>query len=66
MSLELNSLTEILHEIKEEIILQISLTKNLDSKIDTRKLLQQSKILNEIILASKINEEDKSMKKINQ
>lgn len=59
MELEL-SLTKILDKIKNELTSKISLTKNTD-KIDITTLSQQSKILNEIILTSKISKENKSM-----
>ena len=40
---------------------QISLAKNIDEKINTQKLVQQSSILNDLIISSKISEEDKLM-----
>ena len=61
MLLELNKLNEILNEIGNELANQISLAKNTDEKIDTKKLAQQSNILNSIILTSNITEENKSM-----
>ncbi len=60
MVLVSNELTEILNEIGDELINQISSAKNIDEKIDPKKLSQQSKILNEQIIASKITEENKS------
>ena len=61
MSLELKSLTEILDQIGSELTNQISLAKNMVQTIDTRKLFQQSNILNSRIRASKLSEEDKLM-----
>ncbi|AJM93085.1 hypothetical protein [Nitrosopumilus piranensis] len=61
MSLTSDSLIDILSEIKKELTNQISLANNNDKKIDTRKLLQQSKILDDAILTSEITEEHKSM-----
>jgi len=61
MSLEFRSLTEILDQIGSELTNQISLAKNMDQTIDTRKLSQQSNILNSRIRASKLSEEDKLM-----
>jgi cell fate (sporulation/competence/biofilm development) regulator YlbF (YheA/YmcA/DUF963 family) len=63
MSIVLNPLTEILNEIKNELTHQISLTKNADTKIDTRKLAHQSKTLNGVIMASEISDENKMMLK---
>jgi hypothetical protein len=60
MSLEFNALTEILNKIGNELTNQISLAKNIDHKIDTRKLSWQSNVLNNRILESKIPKEDKS------
>ncbi|MGY5149211.1 MAG: hypothetical protein ACW9W3_04035 [Candidatus Nitrosopumilus sp. bin_68KS] len=61
MSLVSNSLSEILNEIGNELTNQISLAKNSDTKIDSRKLAQQSKILKDVILSSKLSEENKHM-----
>lgn len=61
MSLEFKSLTEILDQIGSELTNQISLAKNMDQAIDTRKLSQQSNILNSRILTSKLSEETKLM-----
>ena len=65
MSIDLNPvneiLNEILNEIKNELNNQISLGKNIDKKIDSNMLGKQSQILSEIILKSKISEEDKVM-----
>lgn len=63
MSLVPNTLTEILNEIGNELTAQISLAKNTDAQINTEKLFQQSKILNEIILTSEITPEHKSLLK---
>ncbi|MFB5614808.1 MAG: hypothetical protein ACE5RI_06860, partial [Candidatus Nitrosomaritimum yanchengensis] len=56
-----NALTELLIEIKNELVNQISFAKNIDAKIDTRKLVQQSKTLNDVLLISEITQENKSM-----
>ena len=61
MSIDLNPVNEILNEIKNELNNQISLGKNIDKKIDSNMLGKQSQILSEIILKSKISEEDKVM-----
>ena len=61
MSLASNLITEILNEIGDELTNQISLTKNTDKKIDSRKLVQQSDTLNNAIMASKLSDENKSM-----
>jgi len=56
-----NALTELLNEINDELANQISLANSMNKKIDTRKLIQLSKTLNDIILTSEITPEDKSM-----
>ncbi|WP_428326896.1 hypothetical protein [Nitrosopumilus sp.] len=61
MSLTSNSLIDILDEIENELTNQISLANGIDNKIDTKKLLQQSKILDDVILTSEITKEHKSM-----
>ena len=61
MSLVSNALIKILDEINNELISQISLAKNADVKIDTRKLAQQSNSLNDIIMTSELSDENKSM-----
>ena len=61
MSFTSNSLIDILDEIKNELMNQISLSNNMDKKIDSRKLLQQSKILDNTIQTSEITKEHKSM-----
>ncbi len=61
MYLMSNALIELLNEINNELTNQISLVKNADAKIDTRKLFQLSKTLNDIILTSEITPENKSM-----
>jgi len=61
MHLMSNALTELLNEINNEMTNQISLPKNIDAKIDTRKLVEQSKALNDILRTSEITQENKSM-----
>ncbi|MDH3342012.1 MAG: hypothetical protein OEL84_12130 [Nitrosopumilus sp.] len=61
MSLVSHSLTEILNEIGDELTNQISLANNIDEKIDTRKLAQQSNALNDVIKTSELSDKDKSM-----
>ena len=61
MYLMSNALTELLNEINDELANQISLANSMNKKIDTRKLIQLSKTLNDIILTSEITPEDKSM-----
>jgi len=61
MSLVSHSLTEILNEIGDELANQISLANNIDEKIDTRKLVQQSNTLNGVIMTSELSDEDKLM-----
>jgi len=61
MSLVSHSLTEILNEIGDELTNQISLANNIDEKIDTRKLAQQSNTLNGVIMTSELSDEDKLM-----
>ena len=61
MYLMSNALTELLNEINNELANQISLANSMDKKIDTRKLFQLSKTLNDIILTSEITPENKSM-----
>jgi cell fate (sporulation/competence/biofilm development) regulator YlbF (YheA/YmcA/DUF963 family) len=56
-----NALTELLNEINDELANQISLANSMNKKIDTRKLVQLSKTLNDIILTSEITPENKSM-----
>ncbi|MDH3313330.1 MAG: hypothetical protein OEM28_09335 [Nitrosopumilus sp.] len=63
MALVSNTLTELLNEINNELANQISLAKNMDAKIDTRKLVEQSKTLNDILQTSEITQENKSMLK---
>jgi hypothetical protein len=57
----MNLLTKILIQIKSELNNQISLVKDNNEKINTKKLLQQSDILNKQIICSKISKEDKLM-----
>ncbi len=61
MSRVSDSLTKILNEIENELATQISLAKNENTKIDTRKLAQQSNTLNDIILISDLSDENKLM-----
>lgn len=56
-----NTLGELLNEIKNELTDQISSVKNTEVIVDTRKLLPQTKALNDIIQTSEITEENKSM-----
>lgn len=56
-----NTLIELLNEINDELTHQISLVKNTAAKINTRKLFQLSKTLNDIILTSEITPINKSM-----
>ena len=56
-----NTLGELLNEIKNELADQISLVKNTEVIVDTRKLLPQRKALNDIIQTSEITQENKSM-----
>ena len=56
-----NALSELLNEINNELANQISLADNTDKKIETRKLVQLSNALNDIILTSEITSENKSM-----
>ena len=56
-----NALTELLDEINDELANQISLANSMNEKIDTRKLVQLSKALNDIILPYEITQENKSM-----
>ena len=57
----MNLLTKILDQIGNELTKQISLSKNMDEKISTEKLFQQSDILNNQIISSNISKEDKLM-----
>lgn len=61
MYLMSNALAELLNEINGELANQISLANSMNKKIDTRKLVQLSKTLNDIILTSEITPENKSM-----
>jgi hypothetical protein len=54
-------LIEILDQIGNELANQIALEKKTDKKINTKKLLQQSNLLNKQIICSKISKEDKLM-----
>jgi len=57
----LNTLTELLNEINDELANQISLANSMNEKIDTRKLVQLSKTLNGMIRTSELSDENKSM-----
>jgi hypothetical protein len=57
----LNHVNEILNEVKNELSNQITLGENIDKKIDSNMLWKQSVILSEIIITSKISEENKIM-----
>lgn len=61
MILVSNTFTKLLNEILEELTNQISLAKDTDTKIDPRKLFQQSKTLNDVIMTSELSNENKSM-----
>ncbi|QUC65068.1 hypothetical protein NsoK4_02005 [Nitrosopumilus sp. K4] len=61
MALVSNTLIKILDEINNELINQISLAKNTDTKIDARQLFHQSKTLNDIIMISELSNENKLM-----
>ena len=61
MKLASNTLGELLNEIKNELTNQISLVKNTEVIVDTRKLFPQTNALNDIIQTSEITQEDKSM-----
>ena len=56
-----NTLGELLNEIKNDLTDQISFVKNTEVIVDTRKLLPQTKALNDIIQTSEITQENKSM-----
>ena len=58
MTYDLNS---ILNQIGTEIANQISLADNIDKKIDSRKLAQQSDNLNAAIMTSELSDKDKLM-----
>ena len=57
----MNLLTKILGQIGNELTNQISLAKNMDEKINTQKLFQQSNLLNKQIISSNISNEEKLM-----
>ena len=61
MYLMSNTLTELLNKINDELANQISLANNMNKKIDTRKLAQISKTLNDVIRTSGLSDENKSM-----
>jgi hypothetical protein len=58
MTYDLNS---ILNQIGTDITNQISLADNIDKKIDSRKLAQQSDTLNDAIMTSELSDKDKLM-----
>lgn len=60
MSTDLDTITKILNEIKNELTNMISLGQNLE-KINSENLSNQTKILNETIHTSEISEKDKMM-----
>jgi hypothetical protein len=61
VSLAPNSVPEILNEIGTELTRLISLANNTDVKIDSRKIVHHSDLLNGAILTSKLSDEYKSM-----
>ena len=61
MTLTSSPLTKLLNDINNELTNQISLGKNIDVKIDTKKLFQQSNSLNDVLHTSEITQENKSM-----
>ena len=61
MTLASTPLTKLLDDIDNELANQISLGKNTDAKIDTKKLFQQSDSLQDILQTSEITQENKSM-----
>jgi len=64
MSDKVNSLQTILTEIKTELTNQISSGNNSEKNIDTMKLVQQSKILNDIIIESDLSDKNKKMMQV--
>ncbi|HEY5735124.1 MAG TPA: hypothetical protein VIS47_01050 [Nitrosopumilus sp.] len=61
MSLDINELTGILNEVRNELANQISLTNSENEKIDIKKLSQKAHELDRIITASRISDKDKLM-----
>ena len=61
MTLTSTPITKLLNDINDELTNQISLGKNTDLKIDTKKLFQQSNSLNDVLQTSEITQENKSM-----
>jgi len=55
------TLTKILTQIGKELTNQISLAKNIDSKINTQQLSKESDSLNQQIISSNMSNEHKSM-----
>lgn len=64
MSDKANSLQTILTEIKTELTNQISSGNNAEKNIDTMKLVQQSKILNDAIIESDLSDKNKKMMQV--
>lgn len=64
MSDKVNSLQTILTEIKTELTNQISSGNNAEKNIDTMKLVQQSKILNDAIIESDLSDKNKKMMQV--
>jgi len=64
MSDKVNSLQTILTEIKTELTNQISSGNNSEKNIDTMKLVQQSKILKDIIIESDLSDKNKKMMQV--
>jgi len=64
MSDKVNSLQTILTEIKTELTNQISSGNNSEKNIDTMKLVQQSKILNDVIIESDLSDKNKKMMQV--
>lgn len=64
MADKVNSLQTILTEIKTELTNQISSGNNAEKNIDTMKLVQQSKILNDTIIESDLSDKNKKMMQV--
>lgn len=61
MTNEHNSLNLILNQIGDELTNQIALANNINDKIDIKKLVQQSKTLDNIISSCELSDDNKSM-----
>ncbi|MFB5620063.1 MAG: hypothetical protein ACE5RC_02880 [Nitrosopumilus sp.] len=61
MSLEINELTGILNEVRNELANQISLANSKNEKMDIKKLSQKAHELDRIIAVSRISDKDKLM-----